>query len=79
MFIANVNFSPTISMRPGGALPDMSIDLRRDSQGFPTMRFTTLSKQKNSASAVSSAAKNVSLYLCHVINAALVLKLKLQT
>jgi hypothetical protein len=79
MFIANVNFSPTIAARPGGALPDVSIDLRRDSQGFPTTRFATLSKQKNSASAVSSAAKNVSLYLCHVINATLVLKLKMET
>jgi hypothetical protein len=36
-------------------------------------------QQKNSTSVVSSAVKNVSLYLCHVINAALVLKLKLET
>jgi hypothetical protein len=79
MFIANVNFSPTIAARPGDALPHMSIDLRRDSQDFPTMCFATLSKLKNSAYAVSYAAKNVSLYLCHVINAALVLKLKLET
>jgi hypothetical protein len=56
MFIANVNLSPTIAVRSGGALPHISIDLRRDSQGFPTMRFATLSKHKNSASPVSSAA-----------------------
>jgi hypothetical protein len=56
MFTTNVNFSPMIAVRSGGALPDRSIDLRRDSQDFPTMRFVMLSKQKNSASPVSSAA-----------------------
>jgi hypothetical protein len=56
MLTSNVNFSPTIAARSGGALPDGFIDLRRDLQDFPTMRFATLSKQKSSASPVSSAA-----------------------
>lgn len=56
MFTANVNFSPTIEARSRGSLLDGSIDLSRDSQDFPTMHFATLSKQRNSASLVSSAA-----------------------
>jgi hypothetical protein len=63
-----MNLRDTIANMSDGVLIAWDVVLRTVSQGLPTTHLATPSKQNICASAVSSLATNVNLYLKFVMN-----------
>ena len=62
-----MNLRDTIADMSDEVLVEWDAILRTISQGLPIIRFTILSKQNICASAISSLARNVNLYLKFVM------------